>query len=135
MSLSTVYFLQVDKNCLRYIHWSHTVCQSSSMLLECFLQFYKKLSRSYNSVICALFKTDVIQKYCQQFLSMLDADLSWPLCLLGSVVFMATLCNRGPIIFLPCSFFLLLLSSFFIPRLISAVTDWMSTILLHMARP
>ena len=41
------------------------------------------------------------------------------------------------IIFLPCSFFLLLLSSssFFIPRLISAVTDWMSTILLHMAWP
>ena len=33
------------------------------------------------------------------------------------------------IIFLPCSFFLL---SFF-PRLISAVGDWMSTILLHMA--
>jgi len=40
------------------------------------LQFYKKLSCSYNSVICALFKTDVSQKYCQQFLSMLDADLS-----------------------------------------------------------
>ena len=31
--------------------------------------------------------------------------------------------------------FLLLLSSFFIPRLISAATDWMSTILLHMAWP
>jgi len=30
------------------------------------------------------------------------------------------------------SFFL---SSFFIPRLISAVTDWMSTILLHMVWP
>jgi len=38
------------------------------------------------------------------------------------------------IIFLPCSFFLLLSSSFF-PRLISAVGDWMSTILLHMAWP
>ena len=38
----------------------------------------------------------------------------------------------GAIIFLPCSFFLLL--SFF-PRLISAVGDWMSTILLHMAWP
>ena len=28
--------------------------------------------------------------------------------------------------------FVLFLSSFFIPRLISAVGDWMSTILLHM---
>jgi len=36
------------------------------------------------------------------------------------------------ITFLPCSFFLL--SSFF-PRQISAVGDWMSTILLHMAWP
>ena len=34
------------------------------------------------------------------------------------------------IIFSSCGFFLLLLSSFF-PRLISAVADWMSTILLH----
>jgi len=40
------------------------------------------------------------------------------------------------IIFLPCGLFLLLsifLSCF--PRLISAATDWMSTILLHMAWP
>ena len=38
------------------------------------------------------------------------------------------------IIFLPCSFFLLFPSIFFFfPRLISAVGDWMSTILLHMA--
>ena len=36
------------------------------------------------------------------------------------------------ITFLPCGFYLLL--SFF-PRLISAATDWMSTILLHMAWP
>ena len=35
------------------------------------------------------------------------------------------------IIFLPCGFFL----SFFIPRLISAVADWMSTILRHMTWP
>jgi len=46
-------------------------------------------------------------------------------------VFMAALCNRGAIIFLPCSFFLLLLSSFF-PRLISAAVDRMSAILLHI---
>jgi len=34
-------------------------------------------------------------------------------------------------IFLPRGFYLLLSSSFF-PRLISAVADWMSTILAHM---
>ena len=40
------------------------------------------------------------------------------------------------IIFLPCDFYLLLLSSsFFFPRLISAVGDWMSTILPHMVWP
>ena len=37
------------------------------------------------------------------------------------------------IIFLPCGFYFLLLSIFF-PRLISAATDWMSTILLHIWR-
>jgi len=50
-------------------------------------------------------------------------------------LFMAALCNSGAIIFLPCNFYLLLLSIFFIPRLISAVADWMSTILLHMVWP
>ena len=40
---------------------------------------------------------------------------------------------RQAIIFLPCGFFLLL-SSFF-PHLISAVADWMSTILPHMMWP
>ena len=42
---------------------------------------------------------------------------------------------RQAIIFLPCGFFLsfYLLSSF--PRLISAVADWTSTILLHMMWP
>ena len=40
------------------------------------------------------------------------------------------------IIFLPCSFFLSSICFFFfIPRLIPAATDWMSTILLHMVRP
>jgi len=55
------------------------------------------------------------------------------------IVFMAALCNRGAIIFLPCSFFpssffhLLLL--LFFPRLISATVDRMSAILLHMVWP
>jgi len=42
------------------------------------------------------------------------------------------------IIFLPCgfvSFFYLSSSIFFFPRLISAATDWMSTILPHMVWP
>jgi len=52
---------------------------------------------------------------------------------LSASFFMATLCNRGAIIFLPCNFYLLLL--LFFPRLISAATNWMSTILLHMAWP
>ena len=45
---------------------------------------------------------------------------------------MAALWNRQAIIVLPCGFFL---SSFFIPCIISVVTDWMSTILLHMVWP
>jgi len=39
------------------------------------------------------------------------------------------------IIFSSCDFFLLLLLSFFFPRLISAAVDWMSTILPHMVWP
>ena len=52
-----------------------------------------------------------------------------------SFFLMAALCNRGAIIFLLCDFYFLLSSSFFFPRLISAATDWISTILLHMACP
>ena len=47
--------------------------------------------------------------------------------------FYGRLCNRGAIIFLSCGFFLLL--PIFFPRLISAVADWMSTILRHMVWP
>ena len=42
---------------------------------------------------------------------------------------MAALCNTVGHYILHCGFFYLL---FFFPRLISAVADWMSTILLHM---
>jgi len=50
-------------------------------------------------------------------------------------LFMVALCNRADHYIFACDFYLLsvYLSSFFIPRLISAVADWMSTILLHMA--
>jgi len=49
-------------------------------------------------------------------------------------LFMAALCDRAgrPYIFSSCRLFFLLL---FFPRLISAVADWMSTILPHMVWP
>ena len=48
---------------------------------------------------------------------------------------MAAYVIGGPLYFYPaCSFFLLSSSSFF-PRLISVATDWMPTILIHMAWP
>ena len=53
-------------------------------------------------------------------------------------IFMAALCNRGAIIFLPCSFFLsssIFFFFLFFPRLISAAAGWMSTILWHMVWP
>ena len=54
------------------------------------------------------------------------------------LIFMAALCNRGSLYFCPVVYFYLssiFYLSFFSPRLISAATDWMSTILLHMAWP
>ena len=53
---------------------------------------------------------------------------------LAPILVMAALCNGG-IIFLPCGFFLSIFYLSFFPRLISAATDRMSTILLHMAWP
>jgi len=47
----------------------------------------------------------------------------WPPCVIEQAI-----------IFFPCGFFLSFYLSFF-PRLISAATDWMSTMLLHMAWP
>jgi len=41
----------------------------------------------------------------------------------------------GQYIFLPCDFYLSIVYLSFFPRLISAATDWISTILLHMAWP
>ena len=54
-------------------------------------------------------------------------SLDYFVLVLFAFVVMAALCNRGAIIFLPCNFYLLLLS--FFPRLISAGAGWMSTIL------
>jgi len=48
---------------------------------------------------------------------------------LAHILVMAALCNRC--VFLPCDFYLLSFFLFF-PHLISAVGDWMSTILPHM---
>jgi len=52
-------------------------------------------------------------------------------CISSVKLVMAALCNGGPLYFCPVVSFYL--SSSFFPRLISAATDWMSTILLHMA--
>jgi len=52
----------------------------------------------------------------------------------GPLVMAAYLIGQA-IIFLPCGFYLLLLLPSFSPRLTSAATDWISTILLHMAWP
>jgi len=49
--------------------------------------------------------------------------------LVSSIIMAALRIADADIIFLPCDFYRLL--SFF-PRLISAVAEWMSTILLHM---
>jgi len=71
---------------------------------------------------------------------------------LGPLLFMVALWNRADhyifmlllwspyvigqtIIFLPCDFYLLPSFFFFFPRLISAVGDWMFTILWHMVWP
>ena len=61
-----------------------------------------------------------------------NAKCQWVLVLALCLV-MVTLCNTADIIFLPCGFFLS--SIFFFRRLISAVGDWMSTILPHMVWP
>jgi len=52
--------------------------------------------------------------------------------LIAESLVMAPYVTGQTIIYLPCVFFFLLLLSFFFPRLISAVADWMSTILPHM---
>jgi len=60
-----------------------------------------------------------------------DVCMLYCFCLQFSVYelfIMVALCNRADHYILPCGFYLL---SFF-PRLISAVGDWMSTILPHM---
>jgi len=51
-----------------------------------------------------------------------------------SFFFMAALCNRGPLYFCPVISLLSIYLLFSSP-IISAATDWMSTILLHMAWP
>ena len=87
-------------------------------------------------ILCRLRVTQNVINYwcdtmCSQNLSV--SELAFVV-MTNGIIIMAALYNRGAIIFLPCSFYLLL-SLFFFPRLISADGDWMSTILLHMAWP
>ena len=51
------------------------------------------------------------QKGEKLILLMIEQDICVQCCQLVTSLVMAALCNRGAIIFLPCSFFLLLLSS------------------------
>jgi len=50
-------------------------------------------------------------------------------------IIMAALCNRAGHYIFALWFLSIFYLSFFIPRLISAAADWMSTILLHMVWP
>ena len=52
-----------------------------------------------------------------------------------TVLFMVALCNRADHYIFALWFLSSFYLSFFIPRLILAAVDWMSTILLHMAWP
>ena len=54
-------------------------------------------------------------------------------CLCTVMFIMAALCNRGPLYFCPVVSIFFLLS--FFPRLISAIADWMSTVLRQMVWP
>jgi len=102
---------------------------SSSSLEDCSL-------RCAHDLICASFnikdsKTCDLYKYkakvlapfasCFNYQVTVKEIFLWPPCVADA-----------DIIFLPCGFFLSILHLFFIPRLISAVAHWMSTILLHM---
>jgi len=66
--------------------------------------------------------------------SRIEAIFLWSPYVLGqTIIFMAALCNRGDYIF--ALWLLLSIVYLFFPRLISAATDRISTILLHMAWP
>jgi len=52
-----------------------------------------------------------------------------------AIGFMTALWNTTGHYFVPCGFSIFYLLSSFFPRLISAVTDWISTILPHMMWP
>jgi len=121
---------------------SHRGYQSNDLWLEGKRENYHVCSAQYCvqqlcTVQCAHILTNL------PVVCWLDLAFLWLYCVLQFVrlrfsflgLFMATLCNRGAIIFLPCSFFLSIYLSTFFPRLISAATDWMSTILCHMVWP
>jgi len=60
---------------------------------------------------------------------------TFPISTANSLIIMAALCNRAGHYIFALWFLSSIYLSFFIPRLISAATDWMSTIILHMAWP
>ena len=111
-------------------HWSNDVC------LEGKRENYQVCSMQYcMQQLCTVQCTHIITDL--SLVSWLDLAFLWLYCvsqfLCVKFSFLGLLwppCIADmDIIFLPCDFYLL---SFFIPRLISAVADWMPTILQHM---
>jgi len=126
----------VNLPCLHYfiyVNNMHTACSTSTARLlpqaclysplRCYRSHvidrqmechFKGISEQSQTVLCGMKSLFVVCDVC-------DANL-----------FMAILCSR-------CGHYIFVLwflsSSFFIPRLISAVADWMCTILLHMVWP
>jgi len=95
--------------------------------------------KPYNSWKCGLkgiFRGAIVSTHFNLFMIIFSLVLN--LVAFGDVVFCSLWSPYvigQTIIFSSCSFFLSSSSFFFFPRLISAVGDWMSTILLHMAWP
>ena len=136
------------------------MCYKYFTQLQTFIQNWKKIRtvvfccvRQLRTMICTHTRTHTHTYIYNQFLKMrvglgvVFVRLLWSPYVIGqTIIFMAALCNRGALYFCPVvSFFLSSSSSFsssssifyllFFPRLISAATDWISTILLHMAWP
>jgi len=90
---------------------------------------FTRYNRLFNRFDNRLYRVNGVSESCVLVARLMPRCRVQTIC--RSVFILAALWNRaGHYIFV-----LWFLSSFFFPRLISAVADWMSTILLHMAWP
>jgi len=108
-------FIRTIPYLLRYIFWA-TICKTvRPMLSDCCL------------CLSVLFVTLV---HCGQIVGRIKMKFAMQVSLGNSWLIMAALRSR-------CRHYIYVLfpSFFFLPGLISAVADWMSTTLLHMVRP